>query len=50
MKPAPLAYLTLPASALDRILCEARLIGVGPLWLLAALAAELDEKRAATPW
>jgi hypothetical protein len=50
MKPDPIAYLTLPASALDRILREAALLGVDPLWMLAALAVEMSEKREATPW
>ncbi len=35
------AYLTLPASTLDRILAEAAAAGVDPMWILAALAAEL---------
>jgi hypothetical protein len=50
MKPDPIAYPTLPASALDRILCEARPMGVDPLWMLAALAVEMGENRPSTPW
>ena len=45
MHPAPVAYLTLPASALDRILSEATLMGIDPHWLLAALAAEMMAPR-----
>jgi hypothetical protein len=37
------AYLTLPASALERLLHEAASAGIDPLWLLAALAAELRD-------
>jgi hypothetical protein len=39
------AYLTLPASALDRILQEAESAGVDPLWLLAAMACEVRDRQ-----
>jgi hypothetical protein len=35
------AYLTLSTSALDRVLREATLLGVHPIWLLAGIAAEM---------
>jgi hypothetical protein len=43
MTAIPVAYLTLSATALDRILAEAATAGVDPLWLLAALAAEVQD-------
>ena len=39
--PLRAAYLTLPASTLDRLLAEAATAKIDPLWMLAALAAEL---------
>jgi hypothetical protein len=45
--PPRAAYLTLPASMLDRLVAEAASAGIDPLWLLAALAAEL--RAAAAP-
>jgi hypothetical protein len=40
------AYLTLPTSALDRILQEAGSAGIDPLWLLAAMAVEVRDRHA----
>lgn len=40
--PPRTAYLILPASTLDRILAEAASAKVSPLWMLAALAVELQ--------
>jgi hypothetical protein len=37
----PTASLTLPASTLARLLAESARAGIEPMWVLAALAAEL---------